>query len=39
MNRYYDELKPYYKLQQTKAEPLKDDDTLVFESRFESGNL
>lgn len=32
-NRYYSKLNPYYKL----ADP--SDDTLIFESRFESGNL
>lgn len=31
--RYYSDLKPYYKLKDDK------DETLVFESRFESGNL
>ena len=35
LNRYYDNLKPYYKLK----EPKVDDHTLIFESRFESGNL
>lgn len=33
LNRYYENLKPYYKLNDT------DDTTLQFESRFESGNL
>ena len=33
LNRYYENLKPYYKLK----DPT--DKTLVFESRFESGNL
>ena len=33
INRYYKTLKPYYKLKNA------DDTTLVFESRFESGNL
>jgi cytosolic carboxypeptidase protein 2/3 len=33
LNRYYDKLPPYYKLKS----PM--DQTLVFESRFESGNL
>ena len=33
LNRYYETLKPFYKL---KGES---DQTLVFESRFESGNL
>jgi hypothetical protein len=31
--RYYSDLKPYYKVRG------EDDETLVFESRFESGNL
>ena len=35
MNRYYENLKPYYKLK----EPTSEDKTLVFESRFESANL
>ena len=33
LNRYYTKLKPYYKIKDTS------DNTLVFESRFESGNL
>ena len=33
MNRYYAKLKPYYKLSNPQ------DNTLQFESRFESGNL
>lgn len=33
MNRYYENLPPYYKLKGA------NDNTLVFESRFESGNL
>ena len=33
LNRYYDKLKPYYQLD------CKNDSTLIFESRFESGNL
>lgn len=33
MNRYYENLPPYYKLKGPA------DNTLVFESRFESGNL
>lgn len=33
INRFYQKLKPYYYKQQ------KSDTTLVFESRFESGNL
>ena len=36
INRYYDKLKPYYKLQNTEH---AFDKTLIFESRFESGNL
>lgn len=35
LNRYYENLKPYYKLK----EPVEKDKTLLFESRFESGNL
>lgn len=35
LNRYYTQLKPYYKLK----EPRNLDQTLVFESRFESANL
>ena len=35
LNRYYEKLKPYYKLK----EPQIADTTLLFESRFESGNL
>ena len=35
LNRYYDRLKPYYKLKK----PKHLDETLVFESRFESANL
>jgi len=35
LNRYYENLKPYYKLKES-ANP---DNTLIFESRFESGNL
>lgn len=35
LNRYYENLKPYYKLKE-RADP---DNTLIFESRFESGNL
>jgi hypothetical protein len=34
LNRYYETLKPYYKLKNPDT-----DQTLVFESRFESGNL
>ncbi len=33
LNRYYEKLKPYYKLSDA------NDLTLQFESRFESGNL
>ena len=47
LNRYYDKLKPYYRLDQEKFDedtdpnkvPLLADKTLIFESRFESGNL
>ena len=35
LNRYYASLKPYYKLK----DPVYQDQTLLFESRFESGNL
>ena len=35
LNRYYENLKPYYKLK----EPTANDKTLIFESRFESANL
>ena len=35
LNRYYEHLKPYYKLK----EPKENDRTLIFESRFESANL
>ena len=34
INRYYEKLKPYYKLKD-----IVNDRTLIFESRFESGNL
>ena len=34
LNRYYENLKPYYKLKDP-----KEDKTLIFESRFESANL
>jgi hypothetical protein len=34
LNRYYENLKPYYKLRDP-----KNDKTLIFESRFESANL
>ena len=33
LNRYYTKLKPYY------SKEGDDDSTLIFESRFESGNL
>ena len=33
MNRYYTKLKPYYQKESD------EDNTLIFESRFESGNL
>jgi|LauGreDrversion4_2_1035121.scaffolds.fasta_scaffold88536_2 hypothetical protein len=36
INRYYEKLKPFYKLQNTET---FEDRTLIFESRFESGNL
>jgi len=36
LNRYYEKLKPYYKL---KDNAFSADSTLIFESRFESGNL
>ena len=52
LNRYYDKLKPYYRVDMTKVEEppqgsntdnpvqsLPIDQTLQFESRFESGNL
>jgi hypothetical protein len=35
LNRYFEKLKPYYRLK----EPKHLDSTLQFESRFESGNL
>lgn len=34
LNRYYEQLKPYYKIKTGVV-----DNTLQFESRFESGNL
>jgi hypothetical protein len=34
LNRYYETLKPYYKIKNPDT-----DNTLVFESRFECGNL
>ena len=46
LNRYYSKLKPYYRLDfdQTEENPitgamLPTDKTLIFESRFETGNL
>lgn len=36
LNRYYEKLRPYYKI---KEENFTTDKTLIFESRFESGNL
>jgi len=33
INRYYEKLKPFYKIRDL------NDSTLIFESRFESGNL
>lgn len=33
INRYYEKLKPFYKVKDVS------DSTLIFESRFESGNL
>lgn len=53
LNRYYEKLKPYYRIDYDKVEepsqgqtseevtqiPLPLDKTLIFESRFESGNL
>lgn len=38
MNRYYEKLKPFYKLE-SGLEHTGHDKTLMFESRFESGNL
>jgi|LauGreDrversion4_2_1035121.scaffolds.fasta_scaffold77633_3 hypothetical protein len=38
LNRYYEKLKPYYKLE-SGLEHTGHDKTLMFESRFESGNL
>ena len=35
LNRYYDKLKPFYHLEKSP----EGDKTLIFESRFESGNL
>ena len=38
LNRYYEKLKPYYKINlESGGGPV--DKTLIFESRFESGNL
>jgi hypothetical protein len=57
LNRYYENLKPYYKIDYEKLEEITEstnesgepvqseiprlpiDKTLIFESRFESGNL
>jgi hypothetical protein len=48
LNRYYTNLKPFYRLdmsnveetdQMDSKEMLPKDQTLIFESRFESGNL
>lgn len=42
INRYYEKLKPYYKLpgpEQASGHILSSGKTLIFESRFESGNL
>lgn len=36
LNKYYDKLKPYYRLN---PHDHINDKTLIFESRFESGNL
>lgn len=36
LNRYYEKLKPFYKI---KDPIISSDKTLIFESRFESGNL
>lgn len=36
LNRYYEKLKPYYKINES---DFVSDKTLIFESRFESGNL
>jgi len=38
LNRYYTNLKPFYRIDKTEAD-LPTDTTLQFESRFESGNL
>jgi hypothetical protein len=38
LNRYYEKLKPYYKLENG-LDHMGPDRTLIFESRFESGNL
>lgn len=38
LNRYYETLKPYYKIDPDQVGGLS-DNTLIFESRFESGNL
>jgi hypothetical protein len=50
LNRYYQTLKPFYRIDQTSLEEVPEgadestprlpiDKTLVFESRFESGNM
>jgi len=40
LNRYYENLKPYYKLKDAPSSTKNStDNTLIFESRFESGNL
>ena len=36
LNRYYEKLKPFYRV---KENEFTTDTTLIFESRFESGNL
>jgi hypothetical protein len=38
LNRYYEKLKPYYRPENPTDGGLS-DKTLIFESRFESGNL
>lgn len=37
LNKYYEKLNPYY--QPSSQSEMSTDDTLLFESRFESGNL
>lgn len=43
LNRYYEKLKPYYRIDSHHEgaghHPPVIDKTLIFESRFESGNL